>query len=171
MFTDYTHTATGCGETLNESFEDAMSQLAEQGITFPVNGFCAEINVVDALKEQVKKPEMLDLDIVVTNCDVKGMHREECSTCGGTGTIDDMDGDECTDDCDDCDGTGEVSETDPDCAVCTGDWHFYVSIDVQVREEIINASEPHTVSGPTAEPWCAVCNRPVSRCLCTKEGQ
>ena len=36
--------------------------------------------------------------------------------------------------CETCERTGVVEDEDPDCAVCAGEWHFYVSIDVSVSE-------------------------------------
>lgn len=34
--------------------------------------------------------------------------------------------------CEDCDGTGTLEDDNPDCAVCAGEWYFYVSVDVKL---------------------------------------
>lgn len=34
--------------------------------------------------------------------------------------------------CEACEGKGEVTDEDPDCAVCAGEWQYYVNVDVKV---------------------------------------
>lgn len=109
VFSDYTHTGKGCGETLREAFDDAVQDLHEQLLDMTealadiVDGLTAE------LTGQVKDPEMLDWDIVRAECPTRGTH--SCMTDDG-----DL-----------------IEDTEPDCAVCAGEWHFYVNVDVQVE--------------------------------------
>ena len=141
VFTDYTHSGQGVGETLREAFEDALEQLAEQDID--VNG---ELLLHDSeiykemraeLTSQVKAPEMLDWDIVKSHCPTQGEHKKECFHDNETDSIWVK-----LEDCVDCKGTGERIDEDPDCAVCAGDWNFYVNVDVQAVE----ASKEETCS-------------------------
>ncbi len=100
--TDYTHCATGCGETLREAFEDALEDLAQQDIeVYDVD----EKEMLAELTAQVKTPKDLDMDTVTAECP------------GHTNVT-----------------TEEGEEEDIDCSVCSGDWHFYVNIDVKVSD-------------------------------------
>ena len=128
-FTNYTHCAIGCGETLREAFGDALEDLAQQDITDADNFDMFEKEMLAELASQVKEPELLDLDIVQGYCPDKGDHKRECPH-SNPAPNDPMD----HSDCEYCDDSEEVTDEDPDCAVCAGDWHFYVSIDVTVEE-------------------------------------
>lgn len=98
--TKWDDTATGCGETLREAFEDALEGLAQNGIEIS-EGF--EQDVLSELTAQVESASGLDKDIVEEYCEFNGDHGEE---------------------------------EDPDCSVCASEWHFYVSIDVMVKETV-----------------------------------
>jgi DnaJ-class molecular chaperone len=130
-FTHYTHCATGCGETLREAFEDAMEDLAQQGIYVPVFDGDA---MLDELRSQVRADIVnpLTMTIVEAECDSNGKHTTTvtCATCDGEGN------DNGGSDCATCDGKGEYEGEDenPDCAVCAGNWHFYVNVDVKIAE-------------------------------------
>lgn len=126
--TNYTHCATGCGDTLREAFEDALEDLAQQGIelqptpsAFPEDDI--DKQMLADLTSQVKEPDMIDMDIVQAYCDAKGQHRRECEH--------GVDPDECIEE--EHINTSYDSEKD-DCAICAGEWNFYVSIDVTVEE-------------------------------------
>lgn len=135
-FTDYDLCATGCGGTLSEAFDDAMCQLADMDIDVQESmggTFAAE--AITELITQVKKPEMLDWDIVKGYCDDEGEHFVKQVPCHEyRHSLE-----ECGDDCEYCDGTGmvppeETRDEDPDCSVCAGEWHFYVNVDVKLQE-------------------------------------
>lgn len=131
-FTNYTHCATGCGETLREAFEDAICSLAEQiPQDYIDNGYFDKpyTEMLADLTAQVKEPEMLDWDIVKGYCRVQGKHMVTCPSCDGqTDAFSEQD-------CAVCECNGEIVDNDPDCAVCAGEWHFYVNVDVRVSEE------------------------------------
>lgn len=147
-FSDYTHSGNGVGETIREAFEDALTQLAEQDIDIEhvlesergEDGmfFNLESAALQELIGQVRDPAMLDWDIVKAECPESGNH--ECSECGHTngnhlGKSEQLTNgvavwDECSH------GECECSEYKQDeCAVCAGEWHFYVNVDVQVSDE------------------------------------
>lgn len=126
VFTEYTHCATGVGETLREAFEDSLEQLADSdGLDY--TGYLAPLEdaMLAELTAQVKEPEMLDWTVVQGYCDAP-----ECCKCGlQIHDTEFMDEDEpyhimCP-----------MDNDDAECAVCAGEWHYYVSIDVRVKEE------------------------------------
>lgn len=123
-FTHYTHCATGAGETLREAFEDAINQLDLPGVIWTDT---KERDMLTALTEQLRDAADLDVDIVQAKCPDEGKHLTECPDCKG-------ESDAQVDPCETCESQGMVADENPDCAVCVGDWHFYVSIDVQVEE-------------------------------------
>ncbi len=130
-FTDWTHCAVGCGETLRESFEDAVGEL---DFDSPIDR--TQYNEMLAeLTTQVQEPEMLDWDIVKAECDEEGEHEKTCPTCDGYNAVhaDEFETTGSLTDCETCDGGGTVTDEDPDCAVCAGEWHYYVMIDVKVE--------------------------------------
>lgn len=144
VFTDYTHSGQGYGETLREAFEDALDQLAEHDIDLSgyhiIHELTGENKMLSVEQEmfadlagQVKKPEMLDWDIVKAECSAKGEHLKLCPLCDGTGFFKGPFSQELSDHVADC--NGEVIDEDPDCAVCAGEWHFYVNVDVKVEDK------------------------------------
>ncbi len=98
--TDYTHCATGCGESLRDAFEDAIEDLAQQGVIVTVFDGDA---MLDDLRAQCSGDLKEPLDATVTDvyCDADDEDR---------------------------------ADENHDCAVCAGEWHFYVSIDVIVTD-------------------------------------
>ncbi len=133
-FTDYVHCATGCGESLREAFEDALEDLAQQDIEISADIEKAMLEELEAqCSGEFKEP--LDVSIVDACCDASGEHRTtiDCDDCEGTG--DNPNDDTGITPCSTCEGKGQFEGEDesPDCAVCAGDWHFYVSIDVKVE--------------------------------------
>ena len=127
VFTEYTDCAVGCGETLREAFEDALESLAQQDLFLRETGYTTihanrliEQAMLAELTSQVKKPSDLDVDIVQAECPEQGEHYQQCLRSGDP-TI------EC--ELDDC----IHRDDDPDCAVCAGEWHFYVMVDVKVE--------------------------------------
>ena len=120
MFTDYTHSGQGCGETLREAFEDALESLYQMGspkegelTAVPTDALRAvEADILAELTSQVKAPEMLDWHIVKAECPAQGKH--VCTACGGN--------------------TQDLTcDHEPDCAVCAGEWYYYVNIDVKIE--------------------------------------
>lgn len=107
VFSDYTNSGQGAEETLRESLKSALDDLSEQGIDWTVDEYKA---MLAELTGQVKDPAMLDWDIARAECPTRGTHSRV------------------TDDAD------LVEDTEPDCAVCAGEWHFYVNVDVQMEE-------------------------------------
>ena len=121
----WTHSATGNGNTLRDAFEDALEGLAQQDIDVdgmvkvatktaspdwfgPSVDVAFEDAVLAELTEQVKEPEMLDWDIAD--------HRTGYCECKTAEQI-------------------EAHEDDSQCAVCAGEWYFYVNVDVRVERE------------------------------------
>ena len=128
--TGYTHSGQGCGETLREAFEDALDNLSQQ-LDSPLNtsldpGDQTYREILAELTSQVKELEVLDLDIVRAECPEQGEHTTivsgDCAKCGEPDGSDH--GSECA---------MEHPDFDPDCAVCAGEWHFYVNVDVRVE--------------------------------------
>ena len=112
-FTDYTHTGSGCSsESLSQAFDEAIEDLIFQDV-FDSSDESFDVLVADMLAElqaQVKEPEMLDWDIVKAECAMQGTHRYTEI------------------------GSNEAKEEPCICAVCQGEWHFYVNVDVEVEE-------------------------------------
>lgn len=106
-FSDYDECATGCGETLREAFEDALDSLAQNDLRFTDE---QEKALVEDLVSQVKDPAMLDWSIDNPRSGYCDFVAKE-------------------------DGTEDhqTEEHIEDCAVCAGDWHYYVNIDVKVE--------------------------------------
>lgn len=136
MFTEYTHSGQGCGETLREAFEDSMEQLCEQDVF--LSGKTEDGSEQRELLEfqavalaqlvaQLKDPAMLEWDIVRAECPVGGQHTKECAH-----TIN-----EPVQECIVLECDGAQNDEDHDCAVCAGEWHFYVNVDVVVEEQTI----------------------------------
>lgn len=141
-FTDWDACATGCGETLNEAIEDALEQLAEQDITI---SHAQEQEIRDQIRGELKQGYGLETTIVDAQCPERGEHA--LCTCGHEhgmrfaggprGVVRDNRcvtsmnnvGIECA-----C-GDFEQDTENVDCAVCAGDWHFYVSVDVKTKEQ------------------------------------
>ena len=114
-FTGYLRSGQGCAETLREAFEDALDDLIDNGaadidkeLVYRDAPFYTDLLV--ELISQVKDPEMLDWDIVRAECPEQGKH--------------------CTEDSEEYANGGQLAE---DCAICAGEWHFYVNVDVRVE--------------------------------------
>lgn len=115
-FTDYDECATGCGDTLREAFEDALESLAQQDIRFTDE---QEKELLAELQSQAQEPEMLDWDIVRAECPKLGAHCNHFPVGSPMSQSNEL--------CAEC-------EDSVDCAVCAGEWHFYVNVDVKVEE-------------------------------------
>lgn len=73
VFTRYTHSATGSGDTLREAFEDTLEQLSEDW-----DVACVEPEMLSELTAQAPAG---NLDIAVT--DDCGECGEDCAACAG----------------------------------------------------------------------------------------
>lgn len=117
--THWTNCATGYGSTIREAFEDALDCLAQEGI---------EASKVQAGEMLAELGSNVDREIALDYCEERGEHTAPCDDCGGTGRINAESPD--WEHCLPCKGASELADDDPDCAVCAGEWHYYVSIDV-----------------------------------------
>ena len=113
--TDYTHCATGYGNTLRDALEDALESLAQQSFDIDKD---LEAAMLEELESQVEKPELLDMDIVEAYCTDE--HTIEYHY------------DDCPEDCES--EACFIEDDDPDCSVCAGEWHYYVMVDLKVGD-------------------------------------
>ena len=125
-FTYYDECAIGCGETLREAFDDALEDLAQQDVTVSSE---LEREMLAELQSQVSPNYKQPLDATVTDiyCAEQGEHERNCQNCNGSGMTD------ADNECSECEGEGTEQDSEPDCSVCAGEWHFYVSVDVKVE--------------------------------------
>ena len=132
LTTGYTHCATGCGETLREALDDCLDGLAQDDIEISRE---FEKACLAELTRQVRKESDLDMDIVQAECPKQGEHTSyNCSECSEPAIMP-IEGDEVMYCSYHPQAVIDSIVSSDDCAVCAGDWHFYVSVDIRTLGE------------------------------------